>query len=86
MRRKGWNAPGLWVTYVPAGSVQVPQKFGDGMNVSAFLVMKTADDRLIPWLASQSDLLENDWELVNATQPGEYSTGKVQQEQRQANG
>ena len=64
MRRTGWNAKTLWVSYVPAGSFSVPQKFGDGLNTTACLVMKTAQDELIPWLASQADLLAGDWEIA----------------------
>lgn len=28
-----------------------------------FIGMKTADDRFVPWLASQTDLLADDWTL-----------------------
>ena len=69
--RKGWNAKNLWVAYVPAGSLQIPQKFGSGYGTTAALVMKTAQDELIPWLASQADLLAQDWVLVDGTPPGE---------------
>jgi hypothetical protein len=30
-----------------------------------FIAMKTADDKVVPWLASQTDLLAEDWELVD---------------------
>ena len=73
VRRKGWNGKGLWVSYVPAGSLSVPQKFGGGHDTTAALMMHTADDMLVPWLASQSDLLAKDWEIVDATQPGVYA-------------
>jgi len=26
--------------------------------------MKTADDKFVPWLASQTDLLSEDWEIL----------------------
>ena len=29
-----------------------------------YLEMKTADNKLIPWLASQSDMLAEDWVVV----------------------
>lgn len=70
LRRRGWNGKDMWVSYVPPGSVSVPQKFGEGLAVKAFLVMKTADGEMVPWLASQTDLLATDWELVNAPAPG----------------
>ena len=37
---------------------------GTTMPVLDAIYMKTADNKLVPWLASQSDLLTNDWELV----------------------
>lgn len=73
LRRRGWNGKDMWVAYVPGGSAQIPHKYGDGIPTKPFLVMKTADGQLVPWLCSQTDILAGDWELVNATQPGEYS-------------
>lgn len=29
-----------------------------------FIMMKTADNKLVPWLASQTDILAEDWELT----------------------
>lgn len=29
-----------------------------------FIVMKTADNKLVPWLASQTDILAEDWGIV----------------------
>ena len=29
-----------------------------------YVYMKTADDMLVPWLCSQSDLLSRDWEAA----------------------
>ena len=28
-----------------------------------YIYMKTADDHLVPWLASQTDILADDWQL-----------------------
>ncbi|HCL5132381.1 TPA: DUF2829 domain-containing protein [Salmonella enterica] len=30
-----------------------------------YIAMKTADNKLVPWLASQTDVLADDWTLVN---------------------
>jgi len=37
---------------------------GDNDNhpLLPFIAMKTADDKVVPWLASQTDLLASDWE------------------------
>ena len=29
-----------------------------------FIAMKTADDKVVPWLASQTDILASDWCLA----------------------
>lgn len=62
--RRGWNGKGMWVFYVPPEAAQVPHKFGGGYPVQAFLMMKTADDTIVPWLISQSDVLATDWEVA----------------------
>jgi hypothetical protein len=72
IRRKGWNSSNLWVTMVPAGATQVPEKFAGGYPTTAGFYMKTAHDELVPWLCSQIDLAAGDWELVDAVQPGHY--------------
>ena len=64
IQRHGWNGKGMWVFYVPPETAQVPQKFGGCYPVQAFLMMKTADDTIVPWLISQSDVLANDWTAV----------------------
>ena len=38
--------------------------FRDGYRTQDFIYMKTAQDTIVPWLASQSDVLAEDWELV----------------------
>ena len=42
------------------------QEDNPGFPKSEFIVMKTADNKLIPWLASQTDLLAEDWETIGA--------------------
>ena len=32
-----------------------------------YIYMKTADDQKVPWLASQTDMLSDDWTIVPAT-------------------
>ncbi|WP_400183919.1 DUF2829 domain-containing protein, partial [Klebsiella pneumoniae] len=29
-----------------------------------YIAMKTADEKLVPWLASQTDVLAEDWQIV----------------------
>ena len=55
VRRAGWNGKGMWV------ALQTPDKHSK-MSLP-YVYMKTADDKLVPWLCSQTDLLAGDWEL-----------------------
>ena len=67
--RKGWNGKGLFVYYVPANryaaQTQVAKDyFGERVPYRDYLVMKTVDEDAVPWVASQSDLLCDDWQVV----------------------
>ena len=33
-------------------------------RVLPYITMKTADNAIVPWLASQTDLLAEDWEIL----------------------
>ena len=33
-----------------------------------YIYMKTADDKLVPWLASQTDVFSEDWEVDYANE------------------
>ena len=54
--RKGWNGKGMWL------NLQVPDTHSK-MSLP-YIYMKTADDHQVPWLASQTDMLAEDWEIV----------------------
>lgn len=54
--RKGWNGKGMWL------KLQVPD--AHSKMTLPYIYMKTAQDDLVPWLASQTDILADDWELV----------------------
>jgi hypothetical protein len=36
----------------------------DMVPYCAYIAMKTAQDNVVPWLASQTDMLAQDWEIV----------------------
>lgn len=66
--RQGWNGKGMFVFLVPGSTFVVnrPPLLGiypDGTSVNyhAHLDMRTADGQIVPWLASQTDLLADDW-------------------------
>lgn len=54
--RSGWNGKGMWL------KLQVPDP--RSKMTLPYIYMKTAQDDLVPWLASQTDILADDWELV----------------------
>ena len=71
VRRVGWNGKGMFLYLVPPGEyparTQVAKEtWGENGLVpyQAYIAMKTAQDTVVPWLASQTDLLAIDWELA----------------------
>lgn len=61
--REGWNGKGMYIFLSPAVGCQMYEKFtGKGINdLRPFIVMKAVDDTLVPWVASQTDILAEDW-------------------------
>lgn len=63
--RAGWNGKGMWLqmgrvtTMISVGQDQ--PLLGDSMRL---ICMKTAQDTLVPWLASVTDLMAEDWEVL----------------------
>ena len=55
--RVGWNGKGMWL------KLQVPDE-NSKMSLP-YIYMKTADGQQVPWLASQTDVLAEDWVLIN---------------------
>lgn len=67
--RSGWNGKGMYLYEVTQDLNYPPLDDGEWKDgvfpQSEFLVMKTADNKLIPWLASQTDVLAEDWEVLS---------------------
>lgn len=74
VRRSGWNGKGMYLFLVPGSRFVVqgdrpmgkacPELVGKEVNYHAHVDMKTATGDVVPWLCSQSDLLDNDWEAA----------------------
>ena len=69
--RAGWNGKGMFLFLVPGSTFQVNRPpllgiypEGTEINYQPHIDMKTADGTVVPWLASQSDLLAEDWIVV----------------------
>ena len=52
--RTGWNGKNMWI------DLQHPTNLSK--MTLPYIYMKTADNNLVPWLASQTDILAEDWE------------------------
>lgn len=72
MQRAGWNGRGMYVVAqkgYPEGipinantalATGIPQ--GTVCKFLPYLMMRTADGAFVPWLASQTDILAEDWQ------------------------
>ena len=70
--RDGWNGKGMFLFLVPGSTFKVNRApllgiypEGTEINYHAHVDMKTADDTIVPWLASQTDILAEDWVILS---------------------
>lgn len=54
--RSGWNGKGMYI------ELQVPDEHSK--MTLPYIFMKTVTGGLVPWLASQSDMLADDWNVA----------------------
>ncbi len=60
--RQGWNGKGMYLAYVNSYQYKVDgEVHKDSLFLSPWIGMKTADGKFVPWLASQTDMLAEDW-------------------------
>ena len=75
VERAGWNGKGMFLSLVKGRDTDYhvnSEVFGTGndgnsqdqLPVLDAIYMKTADNKLVPWLASQTDVLAEDWQIV----------------------
>ncbi len=69
--RQGWNGKGMFIFLVPGSTFKVNRApllgiypEGTTVNYHAHIDMKTADNKIVPWLASQTDILAEDWGVL----------------------
>jgi hypothetical protein len=73
--RTGWNGAGMWIAMSPGVENNPSGKFWsqairefakdsqvDAISVRPYIVMYTAQGDIVPWTASQTDILAEDWE------------------------
>lgn len=64
--RSGWNGKGMWLSLCdPYNNKQFTliEKEIEGTFLP-WIGMKTADNKYVPWLASQTDILAEDWIIL----------------------
>lgn len=73
VQRAGWNGKGMFLYLVPGSTFTVNRApllgiYPEGHKVSyhAHIDMKTAQDTCVPWLASQTDILAEDWQEIGS--------------------
>jgi hypothetical protein len=67
--RAGWNGKGMWLAHIAGWSWGVDPTVNKPMaahslDPAPWIGMKTVDDKFVPWLASQTDMLAEDWVVV----------------------
>jgi hypothetical protein len=74
--RSGWNGKGMYLWLLPATKVpaewckephlkSLAEQNGGAVECLASIRMKTADNKILTgWLASQSDMMADDWSEV----------------------
>ena len=70
--RQGWNGKGMFLFVVKGATVTeaIEDCYGDpakkGVHTALDAIyMHTVQGNLVPWLASQTDMLSEDWQVVN---------------------
>ena len=79
--RRGWNGQNQYVVWQPgypegiainkntAEATGIPE--GTVCRFKPYLLFKTPQREFVPWLASQTDLLSNDWGIVTSIESPE---------------
>ena len=57
LTRKGWNGKNMYI--------QIQHPDPDSKMTQPYIYMKTVDDDLVPWTASQTDMLSDDWQIYH---------------------
>ena len=77
--RKGWNGKDMWVSMTEGRTLDLEKhdiwtknvrdvavENGGKVVILPYLIMKTVDNKIVMgWLASQTDMLSDDWFVVD---------------------
>lgn len=75
LARTGWNGNGMWIALSPGFTLEPDRIFSDQVRDEVraqgtdgvfrpYIMMRTVDGEFVPWIASQTDLLAEDWTSV----------------------
>lgn len=71
VQRQGWNGKGTFIYYVPKGEYKPCTAIAEQLvnenglvEYGAYIAIKTVQGNVVPWLASQADMLAEDWQVV----------------------
>ena len=73
VQRIGWNGKGMYIFLIGSDMFKNQPGIGgwtftngknDNIELCPFIAMKTADNKVVPWLASQTDILAEDWQVI----------------------
>lgn len=74
LAREGWNGKDQFVFLVPGSTFNVNRpplneifEEGTEINYQPHIDIKNQQGQIVPWLASQGDLLAEDWVIVEAS-------------------
>ena len=72
--RTGWNGRGMWITHQKAypDGISINKNTAEATGLPEgslqsflpYIMMRTAGGQFVPWLASQTDLLSDDWQVA----------------------
>lgn len=60
--RAGWNGKGMFLLYIESDFFEIPDL---NISILPWIGIKTADNKFVPWLASQTDVLAEDWQVID---------------------
>lgn len=62
--RAGWNGRGMFLVAISRWGASFADSDLADLQPAPFIAMRTVDRRIVPWLASQTDVLATDWREV----------------------
>lgn len=84
--RSGWNGKNMYLFIVPGTTLDASQspiphlhKGETSVTFAPHIAMRTAEGYFVPWIASQSDLLMDDWAMIPSGRIIEPSENAMQQ-------